>query len=213
MAPRKEKADKANADEGRTTYLIRSRNDYEISTQTKVAAATKTLKDLHERQKIEGRASGKQVVYHALQDPSVDASPETLKAMDAQITSVRNETNALHASMKSMRGQLNAFTNAVPLSEMQANIASLGKEEAALEERLESLKGGLAHPIMTTTEMDILEERERYWVNAVARRAKIRKELWGVVKDSLPEDASIEDVKVREASHAPYKDLQKQLTW
>lgn len=33
---------------------------------TKTAAA-KLLKDLHERKEIEGRAAGKQIVYHALQ--------------------------------------------------------------------------------------------------------------------------------------------------
>lgn len=33
---------------------------------TKTAAA-KLLKDMHERQEIEGRASGKQIVYHVIQ--------------------------------------------------------------------------------------------------------------------------------------------------
>lgn len=31
------------------------------------AAAAKLLKDLHERGELEGRASGKQIVYHAVQ--------------------------------------------------------------------------------------------------------------------------------------------------
>lgn len=31
------------------------------------AAATKLLKDLHERAEIDGKAAGKQIVYHAIQ--------------------------------------------------------------------------------------------------------------------------------------------------
>lgn len=31
------------------------------------AAAAKLLKDMHERKEIEGRAAGKQIVYHAIQ--------------------------------------------------------------------------------------------------------------------------------------------------
>jgi 26S proteasome regulatory subunit (ATPase 3-interacting protein) len=40
------------------------------NTVTKTAAA-KLLKDMHERQEIEGRASGKQIVYHVIQVPAI----------------------------------------------------------------------------------------------------------------------------------------------
>ena len=55
-------------------YLRKQNRPYsatDISTNLKnrvtKAAAAKLLKDLHERNEIEGRASGKQIVYHVIQ--------------------------------------------------------------------------------------------------------------------------------------------------
>ena len=104
--------------------------------------------------------------------------------------------------MKGMKAQLNTVISSLPIAEMDANIASLVKERNALEDRLKSLGSGWAHPVMTSTEMDTLERRERYWANAAARREKIRQELWSIVKDSVPEDALVEELQVRGAPHA-----------
>lgn len=55
-------------------YLRKQNRPYsatDISTNLKnrvtKAAAAKLLKDLHERKEIEGRAAGKQLVYHSIQ--------------------------------------------------------------------------------------------------------------------------------------------------
>jgi hypothetical protein len=55
-------------------YLRKQNRPYsatDISTNLKnrvtKAAATKLLKDMHERKEVEGRASGKQIVYHSIQ--------------------------------------------------------------------------------------------------------------------------------------------------
>lgn len=55
-------------------YLRKQNRPYsatDISTNLKnrvtKAAATKLLKDMHERKEIEGRSAGKQIVYHAIQ--------------------------------------------------------------------------------------------------------------------------------------------------
>ena len=74
-----------------------------------IATATKILKELDERGEIEGRVSGKQVVYHIIQvcppvpnleitddlmiiglkDPKDLASPEELKVMDMETEGVK----------------------------------------------------------------------------------------------------------------------------
>lgn len=79
MAPTKkdEKEAKLTPEQSATVvldYLRKQNRPYsatDISTNLKnrvtKAAAAKLLKDMHERNEIEGRAAGKQLVYHAIQ--------------------------------------------------------------------------------------------------------------------------------------------------
>lgn len=83
MAPTKKDADKGEKEAKLTpeqsatlvlNYLRKQNRPYsatDISTNLKnrvtKAAAAKLLKDMHERNEIEGRAAGKQIVYHAIQ--------------------------------------------------------------------------------------------------------------------------------------------------
>ena len=84
MAPTKEKATGKPEKEAKLTpeqsatlildYLRKQNRPYsatDISANLKnrvtKAAAAKLLKDLHERNEIEGKAAGKQIVYHAIQ--------------------------------------------------------------------------------------------------------------------------------------------------
>lgn len=64
-------------------YLRKQNRPYsatDISTNLKnrvtKAAAAKLLKDMHERKELEGRAAGKQIVYHAIQVRKRVASDE-----------------------------------------------------------------------------------------------------------------------------------------
>ena len=84
MAPTKEKATEKAEKEAKLTpeqsatlildYLRKQNRPYsatDISSNLKnrvtKAAAAKLLKDMHERSEIEGKAAGKQIVYHAIQ--------------------------------------------------------------------------------------------------------------------------------------------------
>jgi len=83
MAPTKKDGDKAEKEVKLTPeqsaslileYLRKQNRPYsatDISANLKnrvtKAAATKLLKDMHERTEIEGKAAGKQIVYHAIQ--------------------------------------------------------------------------------------------------------------------------------------------------
>ena len=83
MAPTKKDAEKVGKEAKLTTeqsttlimdYLRKQNRPYsaiDISTNLKnrvtKAAAAKLLKDMHERSEIEGRAAGKQWVYHTIQ--------------------------------------------------------------------------------------------------------------------------------------------------
>lgn len=90
MAPTKKDTEKAGEKEAKLTpdqstalmldYLRKQNRPYsatDISANLKnrvtKAAAAKLLKDMHERNEIEGRAAGKQIVYHAIQvQPQLD---------------------------------------------------------------------------------------------------------------------------------------------
>lgn len=83
MAPTKKDAEKGEKEAKPTPeqsaalvldYLRKQNRPYsaiDVSTNLKnrvtKAAAAKLLKDMHERKEIEGRAAGKQIVYHAIQ--------------------------------------------------------------------------------------------------------------------------------------------------
>jgi hypothetical protein len=69
-------------------YLRRTNRPYSASDisqnlQNKVtkAAAVKLLKDLHERKEIEGKAQGKQTVYHAVQASNMSAAHDVTRPL------------------------------------------------------------------------------------------------------------------------------------
>lgn len=49
---------------------------------------------------------------------------------------------------------------------------------------------------MSKEEREALVRREKYWKAACERRAKIKKEMWGMVRESLPEGVREADVAV-----------------
>ncbi|KAK8221989.1 HIR complex subunit [Zalaria obscura] len=108
MAPIKEKAEKAeklspSQSADLVLNYLRSQNrpysaaDISANLKNRVTKTNtaKLLKDLHEKQRIEGRTAGKQIVYHVLQDPADAASPEELKTMEDEIARLEEDTATL----------------------------------------------------------------------------------------------------------------------
>ncbi|KAF2033389.1 homologous-pairing protein-like protein 2 [Setomelanomma holmii] len=193
MAPRK-KEEKASANEAADMvlhYLRKQNRPYsalEVSANlhNKVtkAAAAKVLKDLHEQKAIEGRPAGKQIVYHAIQDPSASCTTEQLAALDTHITDLRNQATHLLATSKILRSTLSSLNSELSTTDLFANVAALESEKAEIMARLESLKLGKAQKVT----IEQREEVEREWKKC-GRTARMRemvaRECWRFVEDQV----------------------------
>ncbi|KAK5690414.1 hypothetical protein LTR97_012282 [Elasticomyces elasticus] len=172
-------------------YLRKQNRPYsatDISTNLKnrvtKAAAAKLLKDMHERKEIEGRAAGKQIVYHTIQEEADESGLEVLQQMDAEITRLREETLALKAEEKELRASLREGASQVPLSELKASCAALEQDKAEMTARLSKLSGGDVKPI-SADERNKISLDHRKWQRAASARKKIRAELWSMIADQV----------------------------
>ncbi|OCK87289.1 Tat binding protein 1-interacting [Cenococcum geophilum 1.58] len=206
MAPRKEKAERVSADAAADTILnyLRKQNrpysatDISANLHNKVtkAAAAKILKDLHERKEIEGRAAGKQIVYHAIQDPSSTASPEQLAEIDATIASLRAETAAALTTAKSLRASLTSLNTTLSTTELRAAVAAQERERAELLGRLGALRAGEVRPV-GKGEREEVEREWGAWRKVSRARERIAGDLWGLVEESLPEGVDKAELRER----------------
>ncbi|KAF2758180.1 homologous-pairing protein-like protein 2 [Pseudovirgaria hyperparasitica] len=194
MAPRKEpKEPRENAADMILTYLRKqnrpySATDISANLHNKVtkAATAKLLKDLHERKEIEGRAAGKQIVYHSVQSADDGASPEDLAAIDAQINTYRFQTSDLQASIKVLKGRLYTLSSTMSTVDLVATMASLDAERAEILARLSPLRAGSVKPV-DTAEMKHVDAELNKWTGIEVRRRKIEAEMWALMRDLLPE--------------------------
>ena len=199
-------------------YTIKSQKVYTpLTTHSErelipVAAAAKLLKEMHESKQIEGRASGirydlgvsvrlanvstgKQWVYHTLQDPNDSATPEDLAGMDAQITAIREENASTASSIKDLRAQLSSLNSTVSTSELRTLVEEMEAEKEAIAARLVKLKSGDVQPIRAE-EKEAIDSDMRKWDKIASSRAKIAKAMWGSVLDVLPEGADSASLRV-----------------
>ncbi|KAJ4312272.1 hypothetical protein N0V94_007538, partial [Neodidymelliopsis sp. IMI 364377] len=172
MAPRKktEKEEKATGAEGSDMIL------------TYLPAAAKFLKDLHEQKQIEGRPAGKQIVYHALQNPKDAISSDQLAALDDQIADLKTRTTDLQTLAKTLRSTLTSLNSTLSTADLLSSISSLELEKSEILTRLESLKAGHARKI-TAEEREKVEQEWKAMRSVAMRREAIAKMFWGMVED------------------------------
>ncbi|KAK5172933.1 uncharacterized protein LTR77_003055 [Saxophila tyrrhenica] len=141
------------------------------------AAAAKLLKDMHERNDIEGRAAGKQIVYHVIQEEPDDSLVETLQAMEAETSRLRETTQTLKLEEKQLRASLKDGAACIPLPELKAEVTTLEQQRAEMSMRLQKLQAGSVQPL-SAEEREKISSEWKKWSKTAAARKKIRKELW-----------------------------------
>ncbi|GIZ47645.1 hypothetical protein CKM354_001073000 [Cercospora kikuchii] len=173
----------------RKTNRPYSATDISTNLNNKVtkAAATKLLKDMHERNEIDGKASGKQIVYFAIQDEVDENFEETMQAKEAETERLRTEIMSLKTEEKELRLALRAESTIVTTAELKSNAEKLEQEQVELQERLAKLKSGNVKPVDPERKAQIVAARKK-WAKIVANRKKIRKELWGMILDATEKD-------------------------
>ncbi|KAI4634551.1 hypothetical protein J4E83_001870 [Alternaria metachromatica] len=202
MAPRKKTEEKATANEAADLVLeyLRKQNrpysaiDVSANLHNKVtkASAAKILKDLHEQKAIEGRAAGKQIVYHALQNAAEACTTEQLAALDETILDLRTQTTTFIAAAKNLRGSLSSLNSTLSTADLVANVTTLETEKEQIESRLDGLKKGKAKKV-TTSEREAIEKEWKKSIRVAKKRQKIVTEMWKEIKENFPDPQERED--------------------
>ncbi|MCJ1461864.1 hypothetical protein MMC07_000463 [Pseudocyphellaria aurata] len=200
MAPRKEKADKTSNGGGNAENLIvnylkqqnrpYSATDISANLHNKVTKtyATKALKELHESQLIAGKAAGKQIVYHALQDPSDAVSLDDLAAMDKQIHDLGEAIATAKAHEKLLRANLIAVNATQSTDDLRASIITLESEKKEILARLGPLRSGTVAPV-STADKDEVDQAWKMWSRAASARKRIGLELWELCTEEMQAQA------------------------
>ncbi|KAH6873084.1 Tat binding protein 1-interacting [Alternaria rosae] len=201
MAPRKKTEEKATANEAADLVLeyLRKQNrpysaiDVSANLHNKVtkASAAKILKDLHEQKAIEGRAAGKQIVYHALQNAAEACTTEQLAALDETILDLRTQTTTLVAVAKNLRSSLSSLNSTLSTADLIANAHTIETEKEQIEARIDGLKKGKAKKV-TTSEREAIEKEWKKSIRVARRREKIAKEMWEKIEENLNDPQEIE---------------------
>lgn len=140
--------------------------------------------------------SGKQSVYHALQDSSDGATPKAIAALDQDIKQFQDHLTTLKAEDKQARAELAEFSSRPLLSELRGDIERLQKEKEDILGGLASL-GGNKSAVISPEELQAVEKQWKYWQRQAHVRRRICNELWGRCSEVVPEDMSREELKVR----------------
>ncbi|ORY15811.1 hypothetical protein BCR34DRAFT_532319 [Clohesyomyces aquaticus] len=213
MAPRKEKTEKISADEAAATILnyLRKQNrpysatDISANLHNKVtkAATAKILKDLHERNEIEGRNLQPMTDDYPIRpkstnnshkNPNDAVSPEALDAIDEKISELRTYTTNFLVTAKTLRGTLSSLNSSLTTADLIASVSALDAEKAEIQARLESLKAGKAKKV-TKQEREAVEAEWNKWSRVSKKREKMSGEMWTLIVDFLPEEQDKGDVR------------------
>ncbi|KAJ5780898.1 Chitin synthase activator (Chs3) [Penicillium paradoxum] len=152
---------------------------------TKTQAA-KLLRDLHEKKEIEGRISGKQTVYHAIQDPSDSITPEIAAALKLDIERLKSQLSTIKANEKMARAALASLHAKPRVSSLRQDISRLESQNSMIQARLASRHEGDSIQ-MSSAERETLEKEWGKWQRHVSVRRRICRELWGHCSEVLPE--------------------------
>lgn len=139
--------------------------------------------------------TGKQIVYHALQDPSQDVSPEAIAALHRGIKKAQEQLSSVKADEKRIRAALAALDARPRLSELQRGVQQLEAEKQAIQADLGSHQGGSEVQI-SAEDRSKLEQEWKQWQRHAAARRRICRDLWGQCTEVLPENTSAQELWV-----------------
>ncbi|KAJ5624694.1 hypothetical protein N7510_001003 [Penicillium lagena] len=166
------------------------------------AQAAKHLQKLHQDGQIEGRVSGKQTVYHTLQDTSDTSIADTLASLEQEKNQLQEELHALKATEKEARAGLAAFEARPRLTGIRHGILQLENERDAIQARLAELDGADAVQV-SLAEREALDQEWNRWQQHAAVRRRICRELWGICSEVLPEGMTAPELWVSASRQEP----------
>jgi len=141
--------------------------------------------------------TGKQIVYHTIQDPKDAASVEDLAAMDKEIAGLRESIATVKANEKLLRAHLMAVNATLSTADLRASVMALELEKKEILTRLGPLRSGSVKPVSPEEKAEV----DRTW-NEWSRKAKTRRkicmELWAHCTEGLEGEQTKEELWVRQ---------------
>ncbi|KAL4894343.1 TBPIP-domain-containing protein [Aspergillus ambiguus] len=208
MADKKKKKEKPSpADAGKDApalileYLHQQNRPYSaidisanLHNKVTKGAAAKALKDLHQQRQIEARVSGKQTVYHALQDCRT-VSPDALAALQANTARLQTELAVLKDKEKQARDELAALQTRPLLAELRRDVDRLEHERESLLARLGELGADDdGDDGDGPVDRAAVESQWRVWRNHASVRRRICRDLWLRCSEVVPEGMTAEEL-------------------
>jgi 26S proteasome regulatory subunit (ATPase 3-interacting protein) len=132
---------------------------------------------------------GKQIIYHAIQDPTDEATSDELASLDAEIKALKAQITTARANEKRLKAELNGLGTRISTCDLRAVVSGLEAEKHALE-------GGLAPPpsdgieawSLSVDEKERMEQEWRMWQHHVTVRKRIFRDLWERCAEVPPEE-------------------------
>ncbi|KAI1993174.1 hypothetical protein LOZ53_002219 [Ophidiomyces ophidiicola] len=153
--------------------------------------AAKALKEMHEKKQVEGKISGKQIVYHTIQDPAEEATPEELTAIDREIEETKSYIASAKSQEKLLKTQLATLNARVSTAELRYQVLGLEKERAGVVARLDPLKASAKQARVVSAEEKAHVEKEwKTWQRNASTRRIMCREMWMRCTEVLPEGVS-----------------------
>ena len=138
---------------------------------------------------------GKQIVYHAIQDPADAMSLEDLAAMDAEITTLRETIGTAKATEKLLRANLASVNATMSTEELRARVTVLEREKKDILGRLGPLRAGEMKPVLPEEKMKVDKEFSQ-WEKIARKRKQICLELWAMCTEQMEEGKTREELWV-----------------
>jgi 26S proteasome regulatory subunit, ATPase 3, interacting protein len=137
-------------------------------------------------------SKGKQSVYHVIQDPKDNLTPEELSSVDKDIELLRTEISEMKTREKTLNTELNALNAIASISELKSDIVALSEEKVQLEQRLTSLQSGTSKTVSAEEKAEV-DKSLKLWIYKEKLRKKACMELWGTLYENLPEGKTKEE--------------------
>lgn len=133
---------------------------------------------------------GKQIVYHAIQEPIEDVTPEKLAAMDQEIETLKTGIKDSKAQEKQIRSEITTLGTKIPTAELRLQVFKLEEEKKTLVNLLTPLREkSVQKRTVSSEELARSDEEWKTWQKHLIVRRKICRELWERCTEVLPEGA------------------------
>ncbi|KAI1975007.1 hypothetical protein LOZ51_002512 [Ophidiomyces ophidiicola] len=134
---------------------------------------------------------GKQIVYHTIQDPAEEATPEELTAIDREIEETKSYIASAKSQEKLLKTQLATLNARVSTAELRYQVLGLEKERAGVVARLDPLKASAKQARVVSAEEKAHVEKEwKTWQRNASTRRIMCREMWMRCTEVLPEGVS-----------------------